>query len=59
MTKARPMRALANEELKVTVANQDNQIKNLMSSTQALINTANGISTSDVLAYRASLLSLT
>jgi len=34
-----------------------NQIKTIMSSTQALINTANKINTSDVLAYRASLLS--
>ena len=36
MTKARPMRALANDELKVTVANQDNQIKNLMDRIEVL-----------------------
>ena len=36
MTKARPMRAFANEELKVTIANQDNQIKNLMDRIEVL-----------------------
>lgn len=36
MTKARSMRAFTNEELKVTIANQDNQIKNLMDRIEVL-----------------------